>query len=235
MISRVLCSVVCDAKVRTSYSFAKGVTCGMFCFDDNIAWLSGNLVAGFLGFKSVLTAEWVNAGLNVLALIPVLGDSGKVAAKVTKFVNRVPKRFNDVTRTVATWNRLPDRVKTAALRSLLPLRYGKLRDAGFSDDVIQRLARGQRTDLRVLADAASSSLRRPAGNIGFRSSGQLGEQAVRNQLGLNVGRRVYLSRVPPRYRVPPSGSPTAPCATTRSRPAAPTGSTTSCSARRTAG
>ena len=191
------------SKLSYAVSFAKGVTCGTFCFDDNIAWLSGNLIAGFLGFgdavdivKSVISAEWVNAGLNVLALIPIVGDGGKVAAKVTKFVNRVPRRFNDVTRTVATWNRLPDRVKTTALRALLPLRYGRLRDASFGDDVIRRLASGQRTDLRVLADTASSSLRRPAGNIGFRSTGKSGERAVRTQLGLSTSTRVYTSRTP---------------------------------------
>lgn len=65
--------------------------------------------------------------------------------------------------------------------------------AGFGDDVIRRPASGQRTDLRVLADTASSSLRRPAGSIGFRTTGRIGERAVRPQLGLSTSTRVYTS------------------------------------------
>jgi hypothetical protein len=152
----------------------------------------------------------VSAGFDILALIPVAGDISKTVAKVTDFVKRVPRRFNEVTRLVATAKRLPDSVKTRALKALMLGRYGRLTAMGLSDDVVRRLARGQRTDLRVLADASVSELRRNGPVIAWRNSGRLGEPAAREprhqpvgavHLGLSPSKRVYTSLSPRRSRV----------------------------------
>lgn len=58
-----------------------------------------------LDLSLVLDNSGSSAGLNVLAVIPVVSDGGKIVTKVTKvtkFVSRVPRTFSQVTRLVAT-------------------------------------------------------------------------------------------------------------------------------------
>lgn len=201
------------SKLSYAVSFAKGMSCGSWCFDDNIAWLSGNLISGYLGYgdaidlvKNVISANWVSAGFDIFAVVPFVGDTSKTVTKVTKFVQRVPRKFNEVTRLVATAKRLPDSVKKRALKALMLGRYGRLTDLGFTDDIVLRLARGERTDLRVLADASASSMRRnpPAAvrdGIRWSSSGRVGENRLRTALSLSEAKRVYTSLSPRRSRV----------------------------------
>lgn len=181
------------------------MTCGNFCFDDNIAWLSGNLVSGYLGYgdaidfvKNVISADWVSAGFDIFAVVPFVGDSSKTVDKLKKFVERVPRKFTEVTRLVATAQRLPDSVKKKALKVLMFGRYGRLTNMGLTDDVVLRLARGRRTDLRLLADAAGSPMRRQGAGIRWSSRGDIGEARVRKELGLAEAEGVWISRTPPK-------------------------------------
>ncbi|MER5751847.1 hypothetical protein [Streptomyces sp. NPDC002088] len=160
--------------------FLLGMFAGEFTPRDSMAWLAGNLCSGGLSFipvvgwiiggaadlrdaiASAIHADWVGAGLSILGIIPYGGDAAAIPAKAARFALKYLHRLDGVVRFVAKWDKIADSVKTVAFKAILLGNYGKLTDAGLTDDIIVRIAKGSRSSLAKLADALSDPLHRAA-------------------------------------------------------------------------
>lgn len=94
-----------------------GFLCGHFCADDpnheNIPFLSGWIVSGFLVFgdirdlpSTVIEGDWLDFGLTVIALAPVIGDAESTLSKLTKMASKSDKMMLDVFEFAAKNNKL---------------------------------------------------------------------------------------------------------------------------------
>lgn len=142
-------------------------------------------------FAGVFQGEWVGAGLSVAGLIPLLGDSAKALDTISDFTRRLPvTRVDDVVRWVLKQDWVPDLAKRGALR-LVDGAGGILARGidGLDEDVLMRLVKGGRTDLRAIDNAleAGAEVRRGADFVtagGNFTRGGIGEDFVRGQLGV---------------------------------------------------
>lgn len=173
--------------------FLLGLFAGDFAPKDSMAWLSGYLCSGGLSLipvvgwvlggladirdtvAAVINQDWVGAGLSILGLVPYVGDAVAIPGKAAKFVLRYLHRLDPVVRFVAKYDKIGDTVKTATIKLILLGNYGKLTDAGLSDAVIIRLAKGARTSLPKLADALTDPLHRAGDAAPWLPSAAAGE------------------------------------------------------------
>jgi hypothetical protein len=185
--------------------FIQGALCGDVTWswigcqeNDKLPRLVGNVVGSFIPFIDVrdviaglIKADLVGVALSIVGLLPVIGDSAGVTAKVVKFVRKFPAKLADVLRWVAKFDRFPEAVKTAVLRASFN-EYGMLRLAGNSEADIIRLARGS-TRLRELASAMRSDLR-------VKSGDQLRSLAWATRVGVTPAWKVAEQRIIDLYR-----------------------------------
>src|SRR6266536_1404723 len=173
--------------------FLLGLFAGDFAPRDSMAWLSGYLCSGGLSFipvvgwilggladlrdtiAAVIHVDWVGAGLSIIGLVPYVGDAVAIPGKAAKFALKYLHRLDRVIRLVAKYNKIPDSVKTLAIRAILLGNYGKLTDAGLTEAMIIRLAGGARTSLPKLADALTDVLHRSGIAAPWLTSGAAGE------------------------------------------------------------
>ncbi|WP_322760690.1 VWA domain-containing protein [Frankia sp. Cr2] len=172
-----------DEKVSTwtyAKDFAIGAILGDFMQKDSLAWLAGYLAASassaipVIGWitgtladlrdtiANAIHGDWVGAGLSGISLVPDVGDAVAVPGKAAKFVAKYAHRLDDVVRLMAKADKLPNKIKTVALRALLLGRYDTLLAAGFSEEAIRLVAKGDRTYLKAIADAVGSGLHKRA-------------------------------------------------------------------------
>jgi len=173
--------------------FLLGLFAGDFAPRDSMAWLSGYLCSGGLSFipvvgwilggladlrdtiAAVIHGDWVGGGLSIIGLVPYVGDAVAIPGKAAKFALKYLHRLDRVIRLVAKYNKIPDSVKTLAIRAILLGNYGKLTDAGLTEAMIIRLAGGARTSLPKLADALTDVLHRSGIAAPWLTSGAAGE------------------------------------------------------------
>jgi hypothetical protein len=168
--------------------FMLGMFAGEFAPRDSIAWLSGNLVSGGLSFipvvgwilggladirdtiASFIHGDWVGGALSIVGLVPYVGDAIAIPAKAARFAFRFLHRLDTVITVVATYDSIPDSVKTLAIQAILLDEYGDLTGSNdevgilrlrLNDDSIRRVARNPRTSLRTLARASRNQVDPP--------------------------------------------------------------------------
>ena len=152
-----------------------GAVCGdataLLCPDDDDGsrgtpeYVLGQLLSGIFAVGDVrdavgalLDGELGDAGLAALGIVPALGDAVKVGDKLRDVIRRFPGQRGKLLGLV--FRLFPEgRLRDAALDAATSGGSRALRDAGFADDVVERLVR-QGTDLRRLADNASLASRR---------------------------------------------------------------------------
>ncbi|MEV4538553.1 hypothetical protein AB0J82_32715 [Asanoa sp. NPDC049518] len=173
--------------------FVVGLIAGDFSPKDSMAWLAGYLCSGGLSLIPVvgwvlggladlrdtvaglINQDWVGAGLSVMGLVPYVGDAVAIPGKAAKFVARYLHRLDKVIHFVAKYDKIPDSVKEATFRLILLGNYGRLTDAGFSRDVILRLARRADNSLGRLADALTTAVTPPPSPIPWIRGADRGE------------------------------------------------------------
>jgi hypothetical protein len=156
--------------VEYAGDFSRGALCGDktgvwgFCDGDSLAYLAGNLGAGFVGvgdirdaLASLADGNLVSAAASVAFIIPVVGDSASIAAKCIKHLDKFSGARQ---RAVLRWimnQEMPDLVKLQVLSHI----HGgdalnRLRSKGIDDNGLIRLAKkGQ--NLKVLDDALAGA------------------------------------------------------------------------------
>lgn len=133
-----------------------------------MAWLAGNLAAGGASFipgiglivgtvadirdavGSAIHLDWVGVGFAAVGLVPVLGDTAAVPAKVGRFLARAPNLRTRTAQLVVSVKQLPERTRLAAFKEIWK-EWDKLRANGFSESSLIRLQQ-KSMDLDHLAD-----------------------------------------------------------------------------------
>ncbi|MEV0719012.1 hypothetical protein [Asanoa sp. NPDC050611] len=194
--------------------FALGFFAGDFSPRDSMAWLSGYLCSGGLSFipvvgwilggladlrdtiAGIIHQDWIGAGLSILGLIPYAGDAVAIPGKAAKFALRYVHRLDSTIRFVAKWNKIPDGVKTLAIRAIMLGNYGTL-SSRMSDAVILSLASMPRMSLPRLADAMSDANHVGGGAVTpFLRNAPEGEDFVANLLAGQTVLRNQQGRIP---------------------------------------
>ncbi|GAA1817221.1 hypothetical protein HC028_21275 [Planosporangium flavigriseum] len=192
-----------DEKVsKWSYitDFLRGLVAGDFSPRDSMAWLAGNLCSGGLSvipvvgwilggladirdtIAGLIHGDWVSAGLSILGVVPYVGDAVAIPGKAAKFVQRFTHRLAATARFVARYDKIPDSVKTLALKAILLGDYDKLITSGFSEAVLIRLAKGERTNLKLLAQAMQDANHVAGPAVPFLRNGAAGEKYLEETL-----------------------------------------------------
>lgn len=179
-----------------AWEVAQGAIVGELAPGDTLPWLVGNvassgaslvpIVGTAIGtvadvrdtIGSAIHADWVGAGLSASSLVPYVGDTGAVAGKVGKFVDRVPTLAVAAGAAVVALKWVPDEVKATVVR-LVNKKSDDLAAAGMTDEAMVALQMGK-TSLDDLTDA----MKRPGHvnvdgpNPGFMATGMDGEDYV---------------------------------------------------------
>jgi uncharacterized protein YegL len=96
-----------DYKVNSSFRFElfKGFVAGDLIDIDTTPELIGQILSGVAVFGDVrdflanlFQGEWAAAGINVVGVVPLVGDSAKAGALATKFLTRFPSKYHEVLR-----------------------------------------------------------------------------------------------------------------------------------------
>ncbi len=195
--------------------FVVGLIAGDFKPKDSMAWLSGYLCSGGLSLIPVvgwvlggladlrdtiaglIKKDWVGAGLSIMGLVPYVGDAVAIPGKAAKFVARYLHRLDKVITFVAKYDKISDSVKTLTIRAVLLGKYGRFTDAGFTDDVVLRLARTPSNSLSRLADALVDAVTPPPAPTPWLRGADLGEDYFADVLMAGVpGLRNARGRIP---------------------------------------
>ncbi len=94
-----------------------GFLCGHFCADDpkheNIPFLGGWLVSGFLGFgdirdlpSTIIDGDWLDFGLTILAIVPLIGDAESTLSKIVRMASKSDDTMLEVFEFVAKSDKL---------------------------------------------------------------------------------------------------------------------------------
>ncbi|HYI20263.1 MAG TPA: VWA domain-containing protein, partial [Solirubrobacteraceae bacterium] len=181
--------------------FTIGALCGellgSWCEKDNLAWLSGNIIGGVFVVTDIrdlignaFRLDFVGAGINAVALIPVVGDVGSAIAKSVKFIRRVSSKAGEAFRVMMNISWIPRAGKVKILDDSIDGGLKRLQDAGLADDDAIRLA-GRGMDMRLLDEAVRGAARVTNGN-GFKTWRQ-GESALQ---ALTGGRKTSFAPIP---------------------------------------
>ncbi len=135
--------------------FARGALCGDiegfwgFCGDDTtIAYFVGVVASGIVVvgdvrdiIANVVKADFVSAGLNLIALVPALGDGASIVVKGIKFISKSTKDTGPVVRMLMKEDSvLGDAEKITVLRAVAGSAVDRLKAAGVSDASITKIA-----------------------------------------------------------------------------------------------
>ncbi|WP_130336308.1 hypothetical protein [Micromonospora kangleipakensis] len=164
--------------------FLLGLAAGSFAERDSLAWLAGNLCSGGLGFIPVvgtalgfltdvrdaiadaIHGEWVSAGISIVGIVPVVGDSIEIVARLVRFVLKYPRRLLAAVKIFIKNTDIPEVVRKTALKAVLAGDYDNLLAFGLTDDFMLLLGKTGTTDLKVLNKAVAAA-RRTALRPGF--------------------------------------------------------------------
>lgn len=185
---------VVKSTVNYISEFAWGAICGDFCDLDTVPELAGQIVVGISPLGPVgdirdtlalaIQGEWVGSGLSLAGVVPVFGDAAKIGSASVKFVTRNADKADEVLQLLLKNNWVPESAKRdlltsvgeAALRNAL----NTLKNAGFSDDVLVRLAKGKVPGMQALADAVSRRGASVANDLpGFLNDWRVAENILR--------------------------------------------------------
>jgi hypothetical protein len=137
--------------------YAEGLFYGEVRESDTVAQLLGSLSSGssssipFVGWVTGTVAdvrdivansargEWSEAGMSGTGLVPYVGDAAKVASLTSKFVVRNPKLVGSLARQLATWDKIPESLRTKLVRATDQENYHSLVRAKMSDERIVAL------------------------------------------------------------------------------------------------
>lgn len=151
-----------------------GALCGdataLLCPDDDDGirgtpeYVLGQLLSGIFAVGDVrdavgalLDGKLGDAGLAAIGIVPVLGDAVKVGDELRDVIKRFPGQRGQLLGLI--YRLFPEgRLRDAALDAATSGGFRAVRDAGYSDEVIETMVR-QGTDLRRLADNARLSSR----------------------------------------------------------------------------
>ncbi len=143
-----------------------GGVCSKIPQRDSVKWLIGEIAGGVLvvgdirDFILAIPKGDGGAGLIALAgLVPLLGDSGKAAHAIRKFVKRTKLPLADVMSAVARVGGKDSKLTETILDQLTGKAYGKFRKYDISHDGVEQLARSG-NDLAAIAKRARLA-RRP--------------------------------------------------------------------------
>lgn len=185
-----------DVKVsRWDYAtdFAKGAFAGDAMPVDSIAWLAGNLAVGGASFLPVvgwviggmsdirdavvaaINNDWVGVGVNVVGIVPIVGDVTSISRKVEKFLSTSPHLAPQVARVVSQLNHVPGPDRIRVVKAMRPNSWESLKKAGADDESLYRLSTIGRMDL----DRLNNLLDRPGHvsgrSVQFMNDGKAGE------------------------------------------------------------
>jgi len=98
------------------------ITLGSFCEGTTVAFLSGQIAAGFAivgdvrdGLASAVKGDVVGASLSAFGVIPIVGDSAKLTAQIARFATRVGGDSAVALRFIGRSSSIPSPVRIAAL------------------------------------------------------------------------------------------------------------------------
>ncbi|WP_290216878.1 hypothetical protein [Corynebacterium atrinae] len=185
-----------DVKVpRWDYAtdFAKGAFAGDAMPVDSIAWLAGNLAVGGASFLPVvgwiiggmsdirdavvaaINKDWVGLGVNVVGIVPIVGDVTAISRKVEKFLSTSPHLAPQVARIVSQLNHVPDPDRIRVVKSISPDSWDSLKKAGADDESLYRLATSGRMNLDRLENLLDRPGHVSGRSVQFMSDGKAGE------------------------------------------------------------
>jgi hypothetical protein len=96
-----------DYRVNSSFRFElfKGFVAGDLIDIDTTPELVGQILSGVVVFgdvrdflANIFQGEWAGAAINVIGVVPAVGDSAKAGALATKFLTRFPAKYHEVLR-----------------------------------------------------------------------------------------------------------------------------------------
>lgn len=173
--------------------FMKGAVCRnpwmSLCDDDSIAWLAGNIAAGFFAVPDILDAvgqiyhlDVVGAGTSLISIVPLGGDALSVVVKTRTFIGRNPTQSGPALRRLMHDPNFPAAHKIDLLNHVYGPELARLRNNGLTDTHAIKLVAG-RVDLKLLDDTIQAARRTTSGN------GYLAWDTAENKLRAATGGR----------------------------------------------
>ncbi len=153
--------------------FSRGALCGSitigpFCEGTTIAFLTGQIAAGFAAvgdvrdfLASAVTGDVVGASLSVFGVIPFVGDAAKASSQIAKFTKRLGDTPQVALRFIGRSTSFPASVRIKALDEAFDGAASALKPRGLDDDVILNFARRGMSPKHVqnMLDGASNVTR----------------------------------------------------------------------------
>ncbi len=133
--------------------FSRGALCGSitvgsFCEGTTIAFLTGQIAAGFamVGdvrdfLSSTVTGDAVGASLSAFGVIPFVGDAAKTSSQIAKFTKRLGDTPQVALRFLGRSTSFPASLRIKALDEAFDGAASALKPRGLDDDVILAFAR----------------------------------------------------------------------------------------------
>jgi hypothetical protein len=133
--------------------FSRGVLCGSitageFCEGTTVAFLTGQIAAGFAvvgdvrdGLASIVTGDVVGASLSAFGVIPLVGDAAKASSQIAKFTKRLGDTPQVALRFIGRSTSIPPGVRIQALDEAFDGAATALKGRGLDDDAILVFAR----------------------------------------------------------------------------------------------
>lgn len=106
-------------------------------------WLTGSIADARDVIANVARRQWGDAGVSSAGLLPYVGDAAKATRKTSQFVAKHPQLVGDLTRRIATWDKIPDGMRLKLLGATDPASYDAAVKTKLSDQSLVALtARG---------------------------------------------------------------------------------------------
>jgi len=144
------------------------ITIGSFCEGTTIAFLTGQIAAGFAAvgdvrdfLASAVTGDVVGASLSAFGVIPFVGDAAKASSQIAKFTKRLGDTPQVALRFIGRSTSFPASVRIKALDEAFDGAASALKPRGLDDDVILAFARRGMSPRHVqnMLDGASGVVR----------------------------------------------------------------------------
>ncbi|MET4136475.1 hypothetical protein [Pseudarthrobacter sp. PvP090] len=186
-----------DAGDGTTVPFLLGsISSSAVSFIPVIGWIAGAILDLRDLIANTVKTDWVAAGMSLAGVVPYVGDTANIIAKVTKFLGRSAHLVDDVVAAIAKLDDVPAHVR-ADIVAGINSNWDALRKAapGMSDTSFLRLASS-----RQGADHIVSALKRSNASVGtsipFVSHWREAEDAVAGLFNVAAHQRQLYRRAP---------------------------------------
>lgn len=106
-------------------------------------WVTGSIADTRDTVANALEGRWGDAGMSGAGLLPYVGDAAKAVSKTSRFVARNPRLVGQLTRRLATWDKVPEPIRMKLLGATDRASYEVAVTSKLSDErVVALVARG---------------------------------------------------------------------------------------------